>query len=228
MKTIVITGDSWSAGVWGENSVGKYDILAPGLSSLFMNQGYKVINLSQPGSDPWGILWPLNCFIWTNPHIDIKKIYYFQTDIGRSFSNREVPLQKYGGNLTKTLESMYRDLYHALDQLAKQRNIKISVVGGLTDVTVSLNEFDSLELDIPSWCRLLDTSLPLTNLVDKEGFEVLDRQFPDLKDQINKYLDRANARRDFLLSNKQFFYPDGLHPNVNGHRLLFENLIKNI
>jgi hypothetical protein len=228
MKHILIVGCSWASGVWSDDEY-KFRLIDQGITSLFENQGYRVINLSQPGSDPWGVLWPLDCFLLCNKHLDIDKIYYIQTDIGRSFSTRDLPpIKEFQKNIYNTVLSMYDQLYQELDAIALKHNKLISVIGGLTDVVVSLKEYNNLYLEVPSWCRLVDPSVSLTALLNESAFDYLSKIPSISKLEMSNLLQLANDRYEFYNNNTQWFWPDGLHPNLNLHNLLFEKLIKNI
>ena len=180
------------------------------------------MNLGQPGTDPWGLIWPLECFIWMNPQLDIHRIFYLQTDIGRGFCHKKLP--ESDDDLDQVLDSMYRDVYQELNAVAQRRNQKIHVVGALTDISIDLDQFQNLSLAVPSWCQLLDAATPLVKILDVDSIEQLCHENPKKKSQTLVLLERALARRDFFADNPQWFYPDGIHPNLLAHQLLFEKL----
>lgn len=222
MKTIVITGCSWGAGEWGKNSTG-YALLHPGISQNFIEVGYNVVNLSQPGSDPYGLLFPLDAFLKVNIHLDIAYVFYIQTDISRVLNFKEIPFSE---SCNQSIKKEYLCLYEKLNHIAKTNNKKISVIGGLTDVDVKLTQFSSLELALQSWCRLIDPKAPLTTAIDIEYFTKI-KSFKDQKTEIIQMIDRSVERRNLWESNPSFFWPDGLHPNRKGHQKLFDYLMKN-
>lgn len=228
MKHILITGCSWASGVWGTTSSGHYGLIDQGITTLFENHGYRVINLSQPGSDPWGVLYPLKSFLECNKHIEIYKVYYIQTDIGRSFFRKEVTLNKLRPNLSNTIDRLYSELYNELDAIALTYNRVISVIGGLTDITVSLKDYSNLNLEVPSWCQLLDSNLSLTALVDPVAFNYLNKLPSVPMEQVLNFLQLADSRHDFYNNNAQWFWPDGKHPNLTAHKMLFNKLMENI
>ena len=219
MKNLLITGCSWPAGEWGYVS-GNYQITHRGLALFLNDSGYDVINLSQPGSDNWGAVYVLQSFLKVNSHINLSHIFYFQTDIGRSF---KFCAPSKSNNLTDEINQLYLELYDRLDQLAMKNNCTIHVIGGITDIVVSLKNFKNLKLCLDSWCRLIDPTLPLTGLVDKSSIEFLDDHCYDKK-QIEPIADQALARYKFFDSNPYYFQPDGTHPNRLAHKLLVEYL----
>jgi hypothetical protein len=217
MQTIIIIGDSWPAGVWGHDN----EIIEMGISKFYLDHGYHIINLSQPGADPFGLLYPLDAFLRVNFNLDIESVFYFQTDIMRSFD-----FIKRFSNLSDTVDNGYQDLYSRLNDIAKKNNKIVNIIGGLTDVTIDLSTYDNLNLLLPSWCQLFDQSISTVRLMDQEKFEFLHHHYP--KHQILPYLEETNARYDFFDQRKDIFWPNKTHPNVLGHKILFDHLTKNI
>jgi len=228
LKHIIITGDSWACGEWSNANTGAdafgWGIIDQGITKLFSNHGYHVINLGCPGGDAWGLLQPLYNFLWINTHLDIHRIYYFQTDIGRSFTHRSVPVAECNHDLAAALDQMYTELYAELDRIAHERSVKIHVIGGLTDVTVSFTAFENLVLESESWCRLLDPNLALTNVVDQKSIEFLAAEFPQHQQQLLPLIEQCLARKDFFNHNPHWF-PDHYHPNAHAHNLLFQKIL---
>ena len=222
MKTIVITGCSWGAGEWSSSSTG-YEVSHPGISQNFVEVGYNVVNLSQPGSDPYGLLFPLDAFLKVNIHLDIAYVFYIQTDISRVLNFKEIPFSE---SCNQSIKKEYLCLYEKLNHIAKTNNKKISVIGGLTDVDVNLTQFSSLELALQSWCRLIDPKAPLTTAIAVEYFTKI-KSFKDQKTEIIQMIDRSLERQNLWESNPSFFWPDGRHPNRKGHHKLFDYLMKN-
>jgi len=228
MKTVLITGCSWGAGVWGKDSNGDYGLLDSGLTRFYLENGFDALNLSFPGGDAWILLQQLDNFLWTNPHRKIEHIYYIQTDIGRNFAHKEFPIERFNYNFDSAVDFMYYKLYESLNEIAQRRRVKIKIIGGLTDVTVPFQLFDSLELVVPSWCQLIDPELPSVRLVDPESLSWLTERFSLHKSQLLSLLEQGTNRLDYMNNNKKWFWPDGGHPNVQAHEKLFDYLIKNV
>ena len=68
MKTIIITGCSWGCGEWNHG-----DIAHGGLAEYLTQDGYNVVNLSEPGSGPIHLINPLNEF----PVVDSQQYRQF-------------------------------------------------------------------------------------------------------------------------------------------------------
>ena len=225
MKTIIITGCSWACGEW-DTVNGHYGLSHQGLTQYYLDAGYNCINLAQPGGNIMGLWYTLNAFLKVNTHLDIKQVIYIQTDCGRSFKNLELNalLQDKSKSLTGIIDYCYQIFYDKLNDIAPTYNTKVSVVGGLTDVTTDLTPYTNLDLAVPSWVRLIDPAQPLTSLVDQTSIDFLTQHCPHRKSEILDLLDAALARRDYFDQNPKIFYPDWRHPNRYGHQILYDKL----
>ena len=225
-KSIIITGCSWSAGVWSNDHL-SYRIIHGGISQMLTDHGYNVINLSQPGSDNWGLLSPLDAALRVNPHHNIVNVFFIQTDIIRSPS-LQTPTNLRTLAISE-INNLYIDLYTKLNQIGIENNMVIDLIGGLTDVTVDLTIFKHLNLACQSWSQLIDSTLPLTPVTDCRGLEEAIRYTNFLpKEKLTLLTESALARMDFIKDNQNWFYPDGKHPNKQAHQLLFEHIKKHV
>ena len=232
MKTIIITGDSWGAGEWGVNT--ETPIVHGGVSDYFEQDGYNIINLSHPGKGPLTYLVELNKFLMVN-YNKIAHIFFIQSCIGRDFTTRFDEslafLKMLPGNhhlvwndnlnLESNIVGCYRQVYAKLNFMATYHRKIINVIGGLTDLPPPFIEFSNLNFLIPSWVSLINPSISTCMLVDANMFEHLDKNFKN-KQEIIPYIDSAIERQSFMKNNKEFFWPDGMHPNREGHKVLYD------
>ena len=226
MKTIVITGCSWGCGEWNHG-----DIAHCGLAEYLTQDGYNVVNLSEPNSGPIHLINPLNRFLEYNSHLDIEHIFLIQSDIGRNFITRAGT----GNNrpqhddievvwndqltLEHNIKGIYRQFYSRLNVIGKYRKKSFNLIGGLSDLVIDrANDFENLNFLIPSWQSLLNPEHTTTYL-DQIGLEYLDKHFQN-KQEIVPFIDNFLKMRDFFIGNKEFFWPDGMHPNRLGHQVL--------
>ena len=226
MKTIIITGCSWGCGEWNHG-----DIAHGGLAEYLTQDGCNVVNLSEPSSGPIHLINPLNRFLEYNSHLDIEHIFLIQSDIGRNFTTRVGT----GNNrpqhddiavvwndqltLENNIKGIYRQFYSRLNVIGKYRKKSFNLIGGLSDLVIDYaNDFENLNFLIPSWQSLLNPEHTTTYL-DQIGLEYLDKHFQN-KQEIVPFIDNCLKMRDFLSSNKEFCWPDGMHPNRLGHRVL--------
>ena len=242
MKTIVITGDSWGCGEWGVNTNGIHServnsdppIVHGGLSDYFEQDGYNIINLSNPGTGPLTYLVELNRFLMVSRN-RIEHIFFIQTCIGRDFTTQldeETAFMKrlpghhhltlnYDLNLESNIVGCYRQVYDKLNFIATYHRKIINVIGGFTDLPPPFSEFSNLNFLIPSWVSLIDPSLPKCLLVTNAAFDHLDKKYKNTQ-EILSYMDAATNRYFFMKNNEEFFWPDGVHPNRKGHKLLYD------
>lgn len=219
-KSIIITGCSWGAGVWSHDHL-SYRIIHGGISQMLTDYGYNVINLSQPGSDNLGLLYPLDAALRINQHHNIVNVFFIQTDIIRSPFLQTQDISE--------INDLYIDLYTKLNQIGIKNNMVIDVIGGLTDVTVDLTIFKHLNLVCQSWSQLIDSTLPLTPVTDCRDLEEAIKYNKFLpKEKLMLLTESALARMDFIKDNQNWFYPDGMHPNKQAHQLLFEHIKKHV
>jgi hypothetical protein len=224
VKTIIIAGCSWGAGSWGDNG----EIDHSGLAQYLMDIGYNVVNLSQPGLGPFSILQPIDNFLYVNEKfLDIERIFILQSDIARDMK----PYDRHTATTTYKLKAMdptdldnnikhtYRDFYSKLNTCAETWQCKISLIGGLTDLVMEFDlEFPHLDFTVPSWIQLIH---PEAVPVYIHELENIPEQHKD-KEQLLPFLDAVNAT--FRLFKKSAYFPDNLHPDRYGHKILFDHL----
>jgi hypothetical protein len=221
LKTILILSCSWGAGEWGVTESGHYDVLHPSLTEYLQGE-YDALNLSQPGGDLSGFVRLFDKIIRFNPHKQFLPVL-IQTDITRSFSFREFLINP-GEKVLDFLNRFYLEIYKEFNDRAEKLGTTLYVIGGLTDVTVDLRSFRNLKLLSPSWCSLIDPSVPLTPVVDVEGIDYLNWKYQDRRDQLLHIIELADQRWKFFDKYPQFFQPDGQHPNRDMHRILADYL----
>jgi len=237
---IIITGDSWGCGEW-ENM----EIVHGGLGQYLKEHGFKVINLSLGSSSNNASYQRLEQFL-ANGATDylpkISHVIFFQTDWTRDFRiNSEIsgigmeeqwffPKQK-----IEDLRSfaICRILYR-LSDLAKKYNLKISLIGGLSD-TIWLDlfekEYPGLEILCQSFSNLCVNNnhrveKPVHTL-NPDAVDLLKKTRPEYasKNLFVEDISLALERYDLFANNKAMFWPDGQHPNRIGHKKLFEFII---
>lgn len=221
MKTIVIAGDSWGAGEWIN-----LEITHSGLAQYFVDDGFNVVNLSQPGNGPFCLLQPLSSFLEVNKKIlNIQHVFLLQSDIGRDFKKfghsqayRPIDWNK-TKDLKENIKKIYRDFYSNLNHIGQNWGVTIHLIGGLTDLVMDFaHEFDYVNFLVPSWVQLIEpTASPV--------FLFSQTDIPDYyrdKQQLLSYGQSAVERFD-IFCNSQFF-PDNGHPGRDAHKLLHQHL----
>lgn len=193
------------------------------MTQYLQEAGYEVWNLSQPGGDMTGLANLFRRIVQCNPHKDFLPVL-IQTDIGRSFPFREF-LMKDEETVTDFLNRVYLEIYQDFNNFAKELNVNVHVIGGLTDITVNLSTFSNLRLIGSSWVSLINPGISMVQVVDQDSINYLDWKYKDKKNQLVDIIDKSTQRFKFFDDNPIFFYPDGQHPNRDMHRVLADYLL---
>ena len=221
MKTIVITGCSWGAGEWTD-----LRITHSGLAQYFIDNGFNVANLSQPGNGPFSLLQSLNSFLEVNKKVlDIQFVFLLQSDIGRDFkkfsheySYRPI-IWNEDLNLDRNITGIYRQFYDHLNSIGQNWEVKIQLIGGLTDLVMDFkHEFKYVNFLVPSWVQLIEPTASPVFLFEQNNIP----NFCQDKQQLLSYGQSAIERINIFRDSR--FFPDGGHPDRNGHKLLYQHL----
>jgi len=236
MTQILIAGDSWSLGEWAfNNSTKKLEVTHKGLEFYIKNNNIDVTNIGFGGSSNIDTINRINSWLDRFPG-NVEKIFVFQTEYDRDFkfcklNPDELP------NITKFSEVADRWIhrfYEKLSQIAIKNNCKIYIIGGASDT----DWFDNMNADHPG-CIIACQSL--TSLICNNNHRVLNpvyswytRNSAELISILKKQLSNPEEileeirkgfeREQELLRNSKYFYPDGIHPNRDGHKVLYDFL----
>lgn len=237
-KTIIIAGDSWGCGEW--STTHHYDISHAGLTKYLLNSGYYVVNLSIPAGSNKYTSSCIRNFLQVNQHqrLQISCVVVFQTEWLRDVLIED-PV-----NLTKDLTYGYVGLknrlisrfYYDLSRASIKNNIPIHIVGGCSDAI----QIDQFEKEYPGLQIICQS---LTNLILENNHNISDpvhalfvNNTESCVEYIKKHLNNADLellledinkghqRCDQWRREKEYFWPDGSHPNRLGHQILFEFL----
>jgi hypothetical protein len=249
---ILIAGDSWSAGEWKDLKIST-DInntasvlLHNGLTQYLQDADYQVINLGCPGGSNSESLVRLKNFLDLNQSLikHINRIFVFKTEWTRDFSkniNQPTGLvvdKDYIEDYQTLKDRVISRFYCRLSEIGIRYNKMIHLIGGCSDAVWFDNfciEHPQLEIACQSLTNLLLTG---NSTIDNPTFsffgkptELLVNEFKKLytNKDLEKLLDDidlGHQRHNLLISNPNFFYPDGTHPNRAGHQILF-NFLKN-
>ena len=221
MKTIVIAGCSWGAGEWSNSQ-----ITHSGLAQYFIDDGFNVVNLSQPGNGPFCLLQPLSSFLEVNKKLlDIQHIFFLQSDIGRDFRKfghaqayRPVDWDK-TKDLKQNIKKIHGNLYSNLNHIGQNWGVTIHLIGSLTDLVMDFeHEFKYVNFLVPSWVQLIQPTASPVFLLRQSEIPNLNQD----KQQLLSYTQSAVERFN-IFHNSQFF-PDNGHPDRYAHKLLHQHL----
>ncbi len=236
----ILIGDSWGCGEWNSNCT---NINHYGLAEYANN----VINLSICGSSNWEIFVRLKNFLMTNK-LKINKVFVVQTEYSRDVTTKSgslynpcewhLEINNVDGLLAYEVAVLTK-FYSLLSDLAVHHDVQIGLIGGCTDIA----SYDEFSKDFPklyvacqSWVNLILNDSPdiqWDECVYSWYTEISKKLLPIIKDKFNNTEDILNCmakgakRNEVLLSHPEVFYPDGVHPNRKGHKILFDFLSNN-
>lgn len=240
-KQIVITGDSWAyASIIDTNGT-----TGPGFADLFINQGCEVKNLAWPNQSNKNSIEKLAEFLQQKKFHD-PLVYFVQSDPFRSIRPytefTKLVIEKHG--LFNARKYIMQQDYDQLEHIANLYSVNIHLIGGLSNVDENLlinTKWCSVLVD--SWVKFLvgyraenqnidwsnwglwgaDWTFNHISINDLMMHGTMSTTFDSLAEQVIEELHIWDQNNRAL--HKDFF-PDGSHPNFEGHRLLFEYIKK--
>ena len=238
-KKILILGDSWSQGEIEYNvKADRHVVTHKGLEQYLVDNGAQIDNLGGLGESN---AWALSQFESYNKIVDA--VLWFQTDVNRDYLE-DTFLTKL--KETRSIKSLFRnhiiDTYDKMNSSARQKNTTVYVIGGFSAVLEDeVKEFNNIKCAIPCVINLIQ---PNANITFYDSFsqqlwfmcliELVKADPYWDKDSINKLksewleLQEKSTKFNLLMKkDKEHFWPDGLHPNRYGHKIIY-NKIKSI
>jgi hypothetical protein len=210
---ICIAGDSWGVGELGApNGAVEHQ----GLAQYFAEAGADVKNVSRVGFSN-------KISSSLIPTYKFDYIFWFQSDPLRDLR----PYHKFEqyNTIDKLLEKSRECLIDAYTRL-NSMGVVIHCIGGCSEINLDLiKDFKNLVPIIPSVTRLIWPEFQHPPIWVSDWMNKIDRQF-DLNE-----LDRIIVMKDHQLSlgdNKEYFFPDGYHPNRKGHRVIYDYICKEL
>jgi len=237
---IIIAGDSWGCGEWGESdrtgtNVQFGIVNHTGLEQYLQDDGHNVINVSYGGSSNIDVCNQLNTSLNVLSGVgkvsDVKHIFVFQTEWHRAYRYTLPVDSVIDIDYIHTVMSNY---YYRLSDLALKYKVRIGLIGGCTDILwldAFEKEYPGVFIACQSMINLclnhnhrignplfdLQNDLPLVDKMKSNNFKNTEFLLAQLKD--------TNDRRDNMSRCPQFFAPDFVHANQFGHQKLY-NLLK--
>ena len=232
---ILIGGDSWACGEWTRDSTQK-SIPHQGLSQYIKESGKPSLNLGLPGASNLSVAHKINAWLVRNYDQKIDRILLFQTDYGRDFPmafQEDYDRIQHANVLADIMVARY---YYRLVEIATQHNVKIYLVGGLSDTLspeLIKSRYAPLEVACQSMVNLLinddhHIKSPVLSLYGRDHIPMIEKIKKNLpEDQLPnllKEIDRGLERESQIFSCPNLFWPDGYHPNRWGHKKLYDFL----
>jgi lysophospholipase L1-like esterase len=215
-KKILIFGDSWGKGEWCSET---NKLIHKGIEQYFDDDGFIVKNYSLPGGSFNNILGIIDDNKIFLENYDI--VFFIQTDPFRNF----IPYQENDFTKFKSYSSLLLEQNNIIDSTYKKLNgynKKIYCIGGCTKLNLNLiKKYENLEPLIESIIEFLipDLKQPTFWMSDWNYLFAKNLNVDELELFLN---DCVNPNT--LFKHKEFFWPDGSHPNRTGHKLIYKKI----
>lgn len=246
---IFVAGSSWARGEWDPD---RPIVLHDGIKQYFADSGYTVIDCSQARSYHSRVIANLDkklaqeykendiiFFIMADPFLDLvmPELSTMQVKRSNDVTNLKVFTQsvKQAGGLLKLLHQQQHSIYNQLNILAEKHNVKIHCIGGTYNVNTNiLNKYTNLLPTVVSWIHLLvgqyqehsRTQDPNFGITYTWGIDYINlaTYTPEFADQVRREFEKIADTTKIM--NELIFHPDGLHPNREGHKILYNHLVE--
>ena len=244
---ILIGGDSWGVGPCERNR----NILHNGIAQMLKEQGQLTINLSQGGISNFDIADRIRGFVDANAVLikeKLKCILIFQTEWNRDYSDIKLFAEtnvyhqwnKNHSNLNfdypLIAQQAISKFYYNLSSISKLCNAPVYIIGGCSDA-IYLDKFSIEYPGVEVVCQ------SLVNLLVNNDHKIADpvysffsKAYKNLIVKIKKNssnssleillddMDKGKDRLNLFKKHPEYFWPDGIHANQFGHKILFEFL----
>jgi lysophospholipase L1-like esterase len=222
---IHIAGDSWGVGEWvreEHDCRGRSDNVSHrGLEYFLTQQGHTVFNYSAGGLSNIRSAETLSI----RPQADY--VFWFQTDPMRDFY---LDAKKWSFTTYDTLIDASDELLGAAYKSLNDIGVKIYCIGGLSKLNLELlAKYPNLVPLIPSVMEFLVPGFAAPAVIYSKWTRWFDSRkhlfsVNDLDRITLEMVKITGLRKDY----PELFWPDGVHPNREGHRLLFNHICKEL
>lgn len=232
----LINGDSWGCGEWNRGDLPGPGVIHTGLEQYIKDCGHHVWNISVGGSSNYQIANRLDLWLIRHPEEIVDYILIFQTDPVRDSSmlfDEDFDRITCADSLLNIWISRF---YSQLSKISQKANCPIVLIGGVSDtmwltnmeihypgvsvgcqsmVNLIINNTHRVDEPVVSWY-----GAPSVDLIKRIKKELSETEIVKLCNQIDKGMER----QDLVFGSPEYFWPDGVHPNRLGHKILFDFL----
>lgn len=248
---IFVAGSSWARGEWAP---GEPRVQHDGIKQYFADAGYTVVDASQARSYHSRVIAHLDkklennyikndivFFIMADPLLDLIMPELADMNLKRDSDARNLPqltaAVRSAGGIINLVRQQQDHIYSQLDAVAKRHGAKIHCIGGTYNVNTNLlDQYNNLLPTVVSWIYLLAGHFREHPGTDNPGFGITYTwgiDYIDLSTYTAEFAEQV--RQEFVaisdstqIMNELIFHPDGLHPNREGHKILFEHLVEEL
>ena len=210
----VITGDSWSQGEW-DGYPDDYRVTHSGIQQYLIDDGHTVTNVGQGGYNN-------SESVAAIADLKFDHLIFFYTDPLRQATEFEIQ-----NDLPFNIIEAHKIMLHQklLDAKHKNRS-QITIVGGCAKYLGSTEDIDYV---VPSITELLVNefidSEYMTSREWEHYFFIHEKNYSfRQRKQWLTVMEEASKKYQAWNINKNFFWPDGLHANRYGTKILYNKL----
>jgi len=247
-KTFLIVGDSWSQGEIEQypGQERSHVVVHQGLIQYLKDSGHTVYNRGGLGWSNIEAYWQTYSAFFDNTHNkypppiddDIDYIIWFTTESFRDLDEtgyfERIKLTK---SIKKTFLETLEDCYRKFDELTKKIDKKVYLIGGWAPVLEDVTGYDNLVNLIPNVHELLvpGSNISITqaclhlyryirNTAETAKDFLTEQEVDYIKQEVIDLSGELNYSEQVRKLNRSLFYPDGDHPNRQGHYKIFEKV----
>lgn len=215
---IVIGGDSWGVREWSDA-----EEIHRGMWQYFEENGHEVTMSAIPGECNNTTTSHLNNVINSPNQYDY--IFWFQSDPLRDLR----PYDDFGKSL-KTYEDLIVKSNELLDKTYNFLNLigkKIYCIGGCSKLNLELiKKYNNLYPLIESVTEFILPNYQHPKLWYSDWIKVVDKLDTESIDLLLEDKLKQDSLADIKIEeHKKYFWPNGGHPNRNGHKVLYDFII---
>lgn len=248
---IFVGGGSWARGEWEENNP---RVSHRGIIQYFLDDGHTVIDASLARSWHFKSIQKLErhltreyqendivFFMLADPLLDVVMPELHSTQVKRNISVKNLEhfteeIKRAGGVIALLRETQNK-IYKQLNDVATKFNVTIHCIGGNSNVNTNLlSQYPNLTPTVMSWMNLLvghlrehkhirnpEFVVSYTWGIDYINLSTYTEEFAEqVKREVNSLSDKTNVMNELI------FHPDGLHPNREGHKILYNYLVNKL
>ena len=214
---ILIAGDSWAMGEWTpEWKEGGNPIIHKGLEQYLLDDGHTVINTANPGDGPNIILASIKEYYKQK----FDKVFVFLTE-----PHRDIPEDKFWFK-DWTYEQYYNRhkklLRNFVSNLADLDIGQIVLIGASAQCLQEYIEGTRIVIGIPSIIELLLSKERQYEMCFQSHFHVL--KVENINQRALEGVYKQTQMFDSIFHKEPIMYPDGEHPNREGHYKIYKVL----
>lgn len=212
-RKILVAGDSWAESAWDPT-----DPAHQGQATFFKNKGYLVDNIGHGGLSNFDIANRIESFLNSSDSLPTDAVVFLTCPL-RDLT----PNCKWIRDIDQWADQNFHITLSRLSTLSAEFKINFYVVGGLGDLPEYFDKNFSPRVKIAahSVSQLLVTAYSSS----RYGSAKQAGHIP-IKQQGLDVLTEIEIKLNFFKHN-QHLYPDWAHPNIAGHKILFDYLTKN-